>query len=103
MLEPILGNSTAEKVLLFILVHREAYARELAQTFGLPVSVIQKQLLRLERGGVLASQTKGRTRLFQLDPRYAFNSELQALLRRALHFLPPAGRAPHLPKPVRAR
>jgi DNA-binding transcriptional ArsR family regulator len=103
MLESIFGNGTAEKVLLYLLVHREAYARELARVFGVPISVIQKQLVRLERGGVLASVTKGRTRLFQLNPVYPFVGELEALLRRALVFLPADARAPYEPRRSRPR
>ena len=48
----------------------------------MPISVFQKQLRRLERGGVLVSSTKGRTRLFQMNPVYPFARELEALLRR---------------------
>jgi hypothetical protein len=103
MLEPIFGNGTAEKVLLFLEVHRQGYARELAQAFELPVSVVQKQLLRFERGNVLASRTVGRTRVFELNPAYAFAAELRALLRRALVFLPASERAPYEPKRVRPR
>ena len=103
MLEPIFGNSTAEKVLLYLLVNRDGYARELAQRFELPVSVVQKQLQRLERGGVLVSQTRGKTRLFQLNPVYPFVAELEALLRRALKFLPAAERGPYQPRRTRPR
>jgi DNA-binding transcriptional ArsR family regulator len=103
MLEPIFGNTTAEKVLFYLLVHREAYARQMAQAFRLPISVVQKQLGRLERGGVLVSVTKGRTRLFQLNPEYAFVKELEALLRRALDFLPSADRGPYHPMRLRPR
>jgi DNA-binding transcriptional ArsR family regulator len=103
VLETIFGNGTAEKVLLYILVHREAYARELALAFELPISVIQKQLVRLERGGVLASTTKGRTRLFQLSPVYPFVAELEALLRRALAFVPNKARTPYEPRRSRPR
>lgn len=103
MLEPIFGNGTAEKVLLYLLTHGEGYASELALAFKLPISVVQKQLLRLERGGVLASVTKGRTRLFQLNPVYPFVAELEALLRRALKFLPVAARGPYQPQRKRPR
>ena len=41
MLEPILGNGTAEKVMLYTLVHREAYARELAPLAG---ALLQKDV-----------------------------------------------------------
>jgi hypothetical protein len=103
VLEPIFGNCTAEKVLLHILVHREAYAPELAQTFEVPISVIQKQLVRVERGGVLASVTKGRTRLYQLNPVCPFVAEMEALLRRALAFVPDDARAPYEPRRSRPR
>ena len=103
MLEAIFGNATAEKVLLHLVVHDESYARELARTFHLPVSVIQKQLIRLERGGILASRLVGKTRVFQLDPSYPFVRELEALLRRALDFLPETEREPYQPKRKRPR
>jgi hypothetical protein len=103
MLEALFGNATAEKLLLFLLVHRKAYARELAVTFQQPVSVLQKQLLRLERGGVLASRSVGRTRLFELNPLYPFAPELEALLRRALVFVPLPQRAPYEPRRTRPR
>ena len=103
MLEAIFGNGTAEKVLLYLVVRREGYARELALAFGVSISVVQKQLLRLERGGVLVSVTKGRTRLFQLNPAYPFVVELEALLRRAFKFLPASERAPYEPRRTRPR
>lgn len=103
MLEVILGNRTAEKVLLYLAVHRQAYARQLERAFAVPLSVIQKQLLRLERGGVLVSRTIGRTRVFEFNPSYALASELQALLARALAFVPASERAPYEPKRTRPR
>lgn len=103
MLEPIFGNGTAEKVLLYLFTHREAYARELALAFSLPISMFQKQLFRLERGGVLTSTTKGRTRLFRLNPVYPFARELEALLRRAMDFVPAADRRPFEPRRTRPR
>jgi hypothetical protein len=93
MLEAIFGNRTAEKVLLYIESYGEAYALAVADTFDdATVSMIQRQLLRFERGGVLISQTKGRTRLFSWNPRYPFRTELRALLRKALDSLPDAER-----------
>jgi DNA-binding transcriptional ArsR family regulator len=50
--------------------------------------MVQRQLERLERAGLLVSLLKGRTRLFTWNPRYAFRKELRALLRRALESLP---------------
>lgn len=93
MLEGILGNATAEKVLLYLEQYQEGYAREIALTFdGLPVSMIQRQLQRLEAAGILVSQPKGRTRIFTWNPRFAFQGELRALLRKALRALPESER-----------
>ena len=103
VLESLLGNTTTEKVLWCLLVRHEGYAREMSRVFDLPVSVIQKQLARLERGGIVVSRMVGRTRMFTLNPTYPFIRELENLLRRALEFLPPADRAPYEPNRRRPR
>lgn len=87
MLEPILGNPTIEKVLLFISVYNEGYAKRMADTFNIPVNGIQQQLSRLEEGGVLVSQKKGNTRIFMFNPRYVFLEELNSLLKKALKMI----------------
>ncbi|MGH9892867.1 MAG: winged helix-turn-helix domain-containing protein [bacterium] len=93
MLEAIFGNATAEKVLLFIESYGEGYAQAIANTFDdVTLRMAQVQLARFERGGVLVSQLKGRTRLFSWNPRYPFLRELRTLLRSALESLPEADR-----------
>ena len=94
MLAAILGNATAEKVLLYLERYEEGYALGIARTFDdLPVSMVQRQLQRLEAGGVFVSRLQGRTRVFTWSPRFAFASELRALLRKALRSLPADERA----------
>lgn len=88
MLESIFGNATVEKVLLYLQNYNEGYASEIASTFSISLSVVQKQLKRLEEGGVIVSQPKGRTRLFLWNPRYPFLKELQSLLERSFAFMP---------------
>lgn len=90
MLEPLLGSTNAERVMLFIHARMEGYASEIARFFDTDLYGIQKQLDRLEAGGVLASRQVGRTRLYRMSPRYAFLKELNALLAKALGFYPPA-------------
>jgi hypothetical protein len=92
MLEPILGSVNCERVLVFILARKEGYAREIARFYKTGLDPIQKQLDKLEVGGVLASRTAGRTRLYQFNPRYAFLSELQSLLQKAISFYSPEER-----------
>ncbi|HBZ68920.1 MAG TPA: ArsR family transcriptional regulator [Deltaproteobacteria bacterium] len=104
MLEGILGNATAEKVLLYLEVYGEGYARAIAATFDdLPVNMVQKQLERLEAGGVLVSQLKGRTRLFVWNPRFAFLDQLRALLQKALSTLSESDRRRYFTRRTRPR
>ncbi len=88
MLEVIFGNSTTEKVLLYIDVYREGYGREIADTYEISLISVQKQLERFEIGGVLVSRMRGRTRIYQFNPRYFFLDELKNLLKKAKKALP---------------
>jgi hypothetical protein len=88
MLEALLGSKSSEKVLIFIEALGEGYAREISRFFGLSLSPIQKQLDKLELGGILVSFNKGRTRIYSFNPRYPFLKELKGLLDKALSFYP---------------
>jgi len=88
MLEPILGSSGCEKVMMFLLARKEGYAREIARFFATDLDPIQKQLAKLEAGNVLVSRAVGRTRLFSYNPRYPMIDELRALLEKTLLFYP---------------
>lgn len=88
MLTPLLGTENSERVLIFLLTRNEGYATEIAQLFDANLYAIQRQLDRLEAGGVLVSRTAGRTRLYQFNPRYPFLNELKQLLEKAFSFYP---------------
>lgn len=88
MIEPILGSKNAERVLIYLLVRDQGYTREIARFWGADPDSIQKQLARLERGGILDSRSQGRTILYRFNPRYSFLKELKALLNKALSFYP---------------
>ena len=88
MLEPLLGSVNAERVLIYILAREEGYAREIARFFGADPDSVQKQLAKLERGGVLMSKEMGRTVLYEYNPRYVFLPELRQLHEKALGFYP---------------
>lgn len=88
MMEEIFGNSTAEKVLLYLNTYGEGYASGIAHLFNIPLNMVQKQLGRFEEGGVLVSQKKGNTRIFIFNPRYIFLDELTNLLNKAIKVLP---------------
>jgi hypothetical protein len=76
-------------VLIFILARDKGYALEIADFFELALSQVQKQLASLEAGSILVSQTAGRTRLYEFNPRLFYLKELKALLDKTLAFYPP--------------
>jgi hypothetical protein len=88
MLKPLLGSKSSEKVLIFIEALGDGYAREISRFFGIALDPIQKQMDKLELGGILASFNKGRTRIYSFNPRYPFLKELKGLLDKALTFYP---------------
>jgi len=88
MLESLLESPVKEKALLYLYAAGPSYAREMAKIFFLNLSSVQNQLIKLEAGGVVCSRLRGRVRLYELNPRYAFKAELERLLTKALEFLP---------------
>jgi len=88
MIEVILGSKNAERVLIYIYARGEGYAREIARFYETDLFPIQKQLDKLEAGGVLVSREMGKTRPYVFNPRYPFLNELKALLAKAFSFFP---------------
>lgn len=88
MYQALFGNLVAEKVLLYIANYGEGYINKIAKTFEISPSQVQKQLVRLEAGGVLVSRITGNLRVFTFNPRLAVKKELLALLERELELMP---------------
>ena len=78
------GGSTRTRALLAVRLLNESYARELARLLESSLSGIQKALQSLERDGLVAARTAGRTRLYRLNPRAAARKELAAYLHGLL-------------------
>ena len=89
MLEPLLGSTNAERVLMFIAIRSEGYSTEIAHFFDTDVYGIQRQIEKFETAGILIAKQAGRTRIYQFSPRYAFIKELRVLLEKAFSFYPP--------------
>ena len=88
MLESLFGSVNREKVLIFLYARDEGFPREIARHYKTDVSPIQRQLERLEEGGVLSSRLLGKTRVYNFNPRYPFLRELEQLLEKVLSFYP---------------
>jgi len=74
------GGQARTRVLLALRLLDESYPRELARILGLPLSGVQMAVRGLERDGLVAGRSAGRTQLVRLDPRYFARDELQRYL-----------------------
>ena len=76
------GGQTRTRVLVALRLLDDSYPRELARLLEVPLSGVQVALRGLERDGLVAARSAGRTRLFQLNPRYFAREELRSYLLR---------------------
>jgi len=88
MIENILGNVTAEKVLLSLLHYGQGYTRAIAQDFNIAETPVRKQLERFEDAGVIHSKLIGRTRLYTFNKKSPYTKPLMSLLEVAYKAIP---------------
>lgn len=87
-LEGIFSSRSAAQVLMFLEAYSSGHALRIADTYGVSVSPIQRQLRRLETSGILVSRLAGKTRLFEFNPRNPTARNLRAFLAAELELLP---------------
>lgn len=92
MLEGILGGRNAARVLLYLQNYGDGYATEIARTYGVALRPIQQQLDRFERADVLVSRLRGRTRVYEWNPRGPLIPRVRSLVATALEFVSPSDR-----------
>lgn len=88
MLEGLFGSIYKEKILLILYLQGESYARKISLLLESDLSPIQKQLEKMEAGGILLSRLAGKTRLYSFNPRFPFLKELKILLKKITEFYP---------------
>src|SRR5580765_3320145 len=76
------GGAARTRVLVALQMLEESYPRELARVLGSSLSGVQTALRGLERDGIVAGRSVGRTRVFTFEPRYFARDELRAYLAR---------------------
>ena len=76
------GSPTRTRLLLALELHGQSYARELSRLLSSSLSVVQKGLASLERDGLIVGRLIGRTRLFEISPRYFAAKELRRFVGR---------------------
>lgn len=82
LLEALFGSRTRARVLLNLHESEESWPRRIAREVGVDVNAVQSQLVRLQSGGVVISERRGRRRMYRLNPGYPLHTELRALLAR---------------------
>ena len=80
MISSPFGSKTRTQTLVALALMESSYPRELARLLGSAVNGVQSALRSLERDGVVVARAVGRTRVFQLNPRYFAAGALKALL-----------------------
>ena len=90
MLEVLLGNKSAARVLLYFSRQTESYATEISKNTGTPLNMAQNQLERFEKGGILRSLYRGRRKVYELNPNCPFLTELKKILSKEIALRDPA-------------
>ena len=88
MIEGILGNKTAEMVLLHIYHYGESHASAVAKDLKLSLTAVRGQLNRFEKSGTLVSKEIGRSRVYSYNPKSAFTKPLKELIKVAYESIP---------------
>ena len=88
LLESLVGCTNAERILLFMAARDKGYAQEIAKTFDVAPSQVQRILDRRERDGMLVSNEIGRTRVYEFNPRFPLKDEVKAMFSKALMMYP---------------
>jgi len=88
MLDELFGNRNLEKVLLFLLVNKKCYGKQLERVFNLPLTPLQNALKKLEKGKVTKSFYQGKTKVYEFNLNYPLYEELESLLRKRYLLLP---------------
>ena len=89
MLEVLCGSKNVQRILIFLFVNGKCYGSQMQRLLNIPLTPIQKALIRLEKGGVIVSYYEGKTRVYQFNPAYPLLTELEQLLKKAYTLLPP--------------
>ncbi|MBK8394666.1 MAG: ArsR family transcriptional regulator [Leptospiraceae bacterium] len=88
MLELILGNKTAERVLLHIYHYGEIHASAISSDYKIALTPILNQLNRFEMAGILISKEIGKARLYSFNPKSAFTKPMMNIIKIAYDNIP---------------
>lgn len=97
MPEPsVFGSILRDRILVHLALSGQSHLREIARTYDLDVSLVQRTLKRLESDGLVVGIAHGRTRLIELNKRYYAFPKLSALLNEMARALPELYESPRM-------
>lgn len=76
------GGRTRTQALVALRLLRSSYPRELSRLLGVQINGVRQALGSLERDGLVVGQLVGRTRVYEINPRFFARKELEAFLSR---------------------
>ena len=88
MLSPLFRNPSIERILLFLFINKKCYGSQIQTALNVPLIPIQKELDRLEQGGILESYFVGNRRIFSLNSHSPLKEELEITLKKRYLLLP---------------
>ena len=74
------GSATRSRTLLALRLMGSSYPRELARVLSVALNGVQGALRSLETDGLIIGRLVGRTRVFELNPRFFAATELRTFL-----------------------
>ncbi|HKQ59302.1 MAG TPA: helix-turn-helix domain-containing protein [Candidatus Eisenbacteria bacterium] len=76
------GSQSRTQVLIALRLLTESHARELARLLSVPLYSVQQALKSLEKDGLVAARSVGRTRAFRINPGHFAKPELEAYVMK---------------------
>lgn len=83
----IFGGKAAAAVLLYLEAYESCYAKQIADAFKFSGSMVQKQLDKFQRNGLLRFEQVGRTKVYTFSPSNEMAQSLKIAARSALSVL----------------
>ena len=82
----IFNSKTRQELFRLYFTNPESayYLRELERLLGIPVSMIRKELMRLQEDGIFLSQRKGNLTLYSLNQSYQLFDELKSIVFKTI-------------------
>jgi len=103
MLNTILGNKSAQLIMLRLYKDKEVYAGGLAKDYGIGIKSMQNQLEKFEDANLLVSRLIGNLRLFTFNPQSSFVPPVKKLIEVEYNALSELDRSYVYPKRKRPR